>query len=335
MPFTAHMLEQIGEKGKQAKCTVCQQTWTSRSVRSSCPGVPVFPFEALPAHLKTLTALQRERNYPPDPDKADGAYRILKAPYYRLVYDERKAIHRPLSEKQLATIEKRKEAMRTKYTCRICNTFSTGRYERRDFHKGVCNKCQYAIGRYNEQIAWAQSLLENKTILLDIQTEPEVLPYSVQEGTPILISYTSMHLESGETLRQADMSTTEDLYYIRHLVCPMYSALVPYPWVLMLYGSELHTVRYELERNAKGLYLFNPNLTELLVTTHIEYTLEGNRPVSIYSWRDIAWNKGWTTRQTLEHICMLHGVDREGSTAKIMRRFVLHLAGLDMIHLDE
>jgi hypothetical protein len=83
---------------------------------SLLPGFVNHPWRGfLPGYLKTLTALEHERKYPPDPERWDGAYRILRAPYYRLVYDERKAMHVPLTEKQLAAIAKQKATMRARY----------------------------------------------------------------------------------------------------------------------------------------------------------------------------------------------------------------------------
>ncbi len=233
MPFTTHELEEVREGNARAYCRRCGQTWTSWNVRSPCPGVPVYAYEQTPSYLKTEWALSKERKYPPDPEQWDGAYRILKAPYYRVLYDERKAIHKPLSEKQLAAIARRKAATEQKYTCRICATFYTGRYDRRDFFDGVCNHCRYRTRHYNEQIEWALALLENRTTILDIQTDPEVQPYSVQDDTPLLTGYVAMDLETGEILRQGEMHTGDDLFYLKHLVCPTHSDLEPYPWVVI------------------------------------------------------------------------------------------------------
>jgi len=334
MPFTTHRLEEIREGTARARCTRCGQTWTSWHVRSACPGVPVYPYEETPPYLKTLFALERERKYPPDPELWDGAYRILKAPYYRVLYEERKAIHKPLSEKQLAAIERRKAAIEQKYTCWICQTFSTGRHDRRSFFDGVCNQCRYLTRRYNEQIAWAQALLENQTVVLDLQTDPEVHPYSIQEDEqPLLTGYTAMDLETGAILRHAEMKWTEDLYYLKHLVCPDFSALEPYPWVLDLYPGALYAVRFELQRNAKGVYLFNPNLQGLLGTWNLELAIRDGRPTSVFGWQDLPHNKHMTARQVLEMVCTLHEVAAQGPTVELMRSLVLHLAALQPIEL--
>jgi len=303
-------------------------------VRSACPGVPVYLYEQTPSYLKTLTQLQRERKYPLDPEQWDGAYRVLKAPYYRLLYDERKAIHKPLTEKQLAAIARRKAATRQKYTCRVCHTFSTGRYDRRDFFDGVCNHCRYMTRRFNEQIEWARSLLDNQTVVLDIQTEPEIQPYSAQEEKPLLTGYVAMDLETGAILQQAEMQRTEDLYSLKYLVCPDFSALTPYPWVLNLDPGALYAVRFELERNNKrGVYLFNPNLQELLATLHLEMALKDGRPTSVYGWKDLPHNQHMTARQVLEGVCILHEVPPQGTTVELMRSLVLHLAALQPIEL--
>ncbi len=63
MPLTTH---RIVTEGKKSRCTRCHQTWTGK-VRVDCPGVRVYPFEEVPSYLKTITTLERERKYPPDP----------------------------------------------------------------------------------------------------------------------------------------------------------------------------------------------------------------------------------------------------------------------------
>ncbi len=148
-----------------------------------------------------------------------------------------------------------------------------------------------------------------------------------------MIGYTAMDLESGEILRRAEMQWTDDLYYLKHLVCPDFSALVPYPWVLTLYPSSLYAVRFELQRHAKGLYLFNPNLQEVLVTLHLELALRDGRPTSVFGWKDLPHNQHMTARQALEMVCTLHEVPVQGTTVELMRSLVLHLTTLQPIEL--
>jgi hypothetical protein len=187
---------------------------------------------------------------------------------------------------------------------------------------------------YLPQIAWARVLVDNQAIVLDIRTQPDVHPYMEEPERPLLTGFTALDLGSGEVLYEADMTRREDLHYIGWLCCPEYSALDPSPNVIICYPSSLYAVRFELERNVKkGLYLFNPNLTEVLVSAHVDYVLVDGRPQSVYGWNDQTWFKGWTARQALEHVCGLHGIDDASteSTVALLRRLVLHLAALDPI----
>jgi hypothetical protein len=59
--------------------------------------VPVYISYKVPGELKTFTQLAREQKQPADRALPNGAYRILRAPYYRFLYDEREAL--PLERK--------------------------------------------------------------------------------------------------------------------------------------------------------------------------------------------------------------------------------------------
>ena len=326
-------MHKIEKRGKLYFCEVCKQSWTSSDIRSKCPGVQVYPYGAFPAYLKTETTLKRERKFIGD-RQPDGAYRILKSPYFRYVYDERKIPVKVLTEKQLATQAKREQTLREKYTCRFCEAYYTDRYDRQAFNKEdhVCHKCQHAIRRYNSQIFWARALIKNETIVLDIRTSPEIMPYSMQEKPSLLIGYTAISLATGEVLYEADMSRREDLWHIEKLVCPKRpDLLVPCPSVLSLYPSALYAVRFELQRNAKGVYLFNPNLHELLVNANLEYVMQESRPISMWGHRDLPIGREITSRQLLEEVSTLHHVEPVGSTVNLMRSLVLHLSSLEPV----
>src|SRR5258708_17869547 len=107
-------VESIQKGALRFRCSICKQEWTASS-RAACPGVPVL--FARDPHFKTMTTLAKERKYPVDLERPDAAYRILNAPYYGWLYDERKCVAKPLTARQIEAREKRQATMKAKYGC--------------------------------------------------------------------------------------------------------------------------------------------------------------------------------------------------------------------------
>lgn len=348
-----HTIIALKEGSIRARCTVCLQTWTSRDIRSSCPGARVYHFEELPSYLKTPTALWREeRKVPPDYSKPNGAYRILKAPYYRLVYDSRSAIAQPLTERQIAANEKRKATMRQRYGCKLCDTY----YRKDDlqwFKNGVCQHCQNAAGSWNSLIEWARHMLQEEAIILDITTEPEKRPISFTGQAPncyyekttnthliawsrpetfTLTGYQALSLTSGDVIHCIEQFTDEkDYIELRHLLIPPSSALVPYPLVLMT-SDVTAEIAYRAARESKQQRERNPNL-ELLPIAYYYLARTGR------TWTRILESdgSGRTERQHLEYAattCEMQ-LEQDESTSALLRRFVLHLAAQERIEMEE
>lgn len=345
MPFTSHRL--IAYEDKKPTCLLCKQTWSSWKVRSACPGVPVYPFEEVPSYLKTFTALGRERKYPPDPDKWDGAYRVLKAPYYRLLYDERKAIHQPLTEKQIAANEKRKVTQRERYGCRLCDTY----YRKEDVvhfsEDKVCLHCQNGKRSWNELLAWASHIMHEEPLILDIFTHPIERAVTDAGGKtpdcyydPIerkmlfecfkpdayqLIGYQTMHLLSGEIERRVEQIATQDeLSYLQYLLSPYTSSLLPPPFVLMA-TSMAREIAYQAAWRGYGSEEHKKNENMDFVPKGYHYIARTGR-----TWTNILerGQHGHTERGMLEHACQTCDVviGEQESIASMIRRFVLHLA---------
>ena len=89
MPMYRH--QTVIRNDKRVECALCKQTWKS-DPSGVCPGVKVYPFGQFPSDFKTFTQLKQEGKQPADRALPDGAYRILRAPYYRFFYDGRKAV---------------------------------------------------------------------------------------------------------------------------------------------------------------------------------------------------------------------------------------------------
>lgn len=163
-----HRLEHIHQGNVRWRCVRCKQTWT-KSPTSRCPEVPVLA--AKDPHFQTLTALEKARKYPLDATRPDAAYRLLRAPYYGWLYDERLCIHRPLTDARLNANEKRRTTMRARYGCRLCNRH----YAKADqdlFRDCVCPTCQANVRDWNELIAWSRQMIEDGALVLHLETAP-------------------------------------------------------------------------------------------------------------------------------------------------------------------
>lgn len=309
--------------------------------------MPVYDFERVPAYLKTLTTLARERKYPLDAHQWDGAYRILKAPYYRLLYDERKAVAKPLTEKLQQAVEKQRHTMREKYGCKLCDTY----YRKADqqwFKDGICADCRNAARSWNELLAWARKLVHEEPVILAITTEPAERPPDFSGRAPGIYYDASRHRAlidwykpetfrllgyevvtlSGAVKRKVEhITTAEELAYVRHLVAPQ-----PAPLVLMISpaAAEIAFVGATAGERARQM---NPNLETLPMAW--DYQARVGR-----TWKrilEIDNPHGHTERDYLVYACQVCGVASEAtvSIAHLLRRFVLHLAEQEDVALDE
>jgi DNA polymerase III epsilon subunit-like protein len=134
-----HQLEAIREGSARWRCTICQQTWTSRDVRSVCPAVLTFAsWASVPAdHFVTWTELRR-RHYTTRRAAPHAAVRILKSPYFRYLYDIQRSTPVLLSEKRQAAIAKAKATSQAHFTCCMCQEYVTSQEARKAFVDQVC-----------------------------------------------------------------------------------------------------------------------------------------------------------------------------------------------------
>jgi hypothetical protein len=119
-----HQLEAIREGSARLRCTICQQTWTSRNVRSTCPGVPTFAtWSSVPADRFVTWMELRRRHFTTSRAVPHAAVRILKAPYFRYLYDLQRSTPLSLSPARESAVAKANATLSSHFTCRMCDTF--------------------------------------------------------------------------------------------------------------------------------------------------------------------------------------------------------------------
>lgn len=352
----AHRLEQIHRGNARFRCTICKQEWTA-SPRVACPGVPVLT-ERDP-HFKTMTALAKERKYPLDLEKPDAAYRILNAPYYGWLYDERKYLYQPLTEQQQQAAQKRRTTMKAKYGCRLCDNYYTAK-DRARFHGDVCELCWSRATVWNELLAWCQALVEARAFTLTLETTPADRPLNDYGACPArfidrmdayfkassyrLIGYEALNLVSGEQQFGVErIREPRDLLDLRYLLTPAISAIAQPPVVIAPGRFALDIAYRMLDIDSRRLsnapgrkspFELNPQL-QIMATQGRRYHLYRDRAWhSCTAFSDSGLEEGQTEYDQLTMVCERLGIIPERafeSTAMLMRRIILHLAAQELI----
>jgi DNA polymerase-3 subunit epsilon len=162
----------LSENG-QYRCALCQRRWRTKP-RSPCVGVPCYEYGCWPDTLYTATQLRRLKLKPPE--KPDGYYPLVKAPYRRLLYDINRATPRRVpTERQREAIAKMRLALVETYTCRGCgySDASHGR-SRSGVRGGYCPACWRELRHRRRQArvcAWAKAYLQaGDFVVLDSET---------------------------------------------------------------------------------------------------------------------------------------------------------------------
>lgn len=340
--FTTHELQEIREGTARFRCRLCKQTWTS-SPRSACPGVPVLA-EPDPRY-KTMTALEKERKYL-DWTKPDRAYRIRNAPYYNWLYDEKKAIPRPLTERQQAANEKRRATMRDKYGCRFCDIHYTAKDQER-FVNRVCPKCQSHINGWNELVSWACQMVASQALILHLETLPAERPRDDYGTCPPayrarmqayfdrasyqLKGYAALELLSGETRFEHEQIETErDLQDLRYLLAPALSEIASAPAVVAPSPFAASIAHRLLNTSAHNPAVhFIPHGYHY----HVYRARAWHRVLGVYE----SINEGQTEREQLVSIRDTLGIPPERAyepSAWLIRQIILYLAEQEPMQVE-
>lgn len=200
-----HQLKAIREGSARLRCIVCQQTWTSRDVRSVCPGVPTFAsWASVPAdRFVTWTELRR-RHYTTSRAIPHAAVRVIKSPYYRYLYDLQRSTPVSITPEREAAIAKAKQTSLARYTCRMCGTYYASPEARNAMVDQVCQHCQWEVREWNQHVAWAREMLEREAVLLEVETSQ---PDPEQSGQSV--GCTLLDLVSGTTLRSGTLTSAD------------------------------------------------------------------------------------------------------------------------------
>ena len=192
---------------------------------------------------------------------------------------------------------------------------------------------------------------QEEALILDIRTDPPERPitfygkapsiyYDVHEDRHLIkwsdpatfpvIGYQTLDLLTGEIERDVEITKEEDLFYLRHLITPRESRLVPYPLVLVV-STVVADLAYQCVISGwAGVNTRNPNLDTLPLG--YSYHARVDR-----SWEGILQHdRGHTEREHLLHTCQVLGVKLEGTETPgmLLRRLVLHLAEQDPILVE-
>ncbi|HLV97366.1 MAG TPA: 3'-5' exonuclease [Ktedonobacterales bacterium] len=310
-----HQLETIHEGSARLCCTICQQTWTSKDVRSVCPGVPTFAsWFSVPAdRFVTWTELRR-RHYTTSRAVPHAAVRIIKAPYYRYLYDLQRSTPITIAPERQQAIAKAKATSQAHYTCRMCQEYYTSPDERKAFVAQVCKHCQWEVREWNRRVAWAREMIQQEAVLLEVETYK---PDPKQPGQPV--SCTLLDLASGTILRSGAL-LPED--------APALAALIdhhPTP-VLTWDGEGLWALR-DWAQGATGKVVLFGRMEHL--AEHLTHTRQGEQVVV---WETRPYENGYPVAD-LAWYCAAYGVEAGSTHLETMRRLVLHLAAQEPLVL--
>lgn len=126
-----------------------------------------------------------------------AAVRVLRAPYYRYLYDLELATPVLLSPEREAALAKAKQTSLARFTCRMCATYYASPHERQALVAQVCKHCQREEREWNRRVVWARELIQQEAVLLVEAERAE----PAQPGQPIgctvldLASRTTRHTE--------------------------------------------------------------------------------------------------------------------------------------------
>ncbi len=312
-----HQLEAMQAEGVRLRCTVCQQTWTSRHIRSVCPGVPTFAsWTSVPAdRFVTWTELRR-RHYTAIRAVPHAAVRILKAPYYRYLYDIERSTPVIIPPEREIAIEKARRSLAERFTCRMCGHFYRSPDKRKAFIAQVCDHCQEQVRKWNKHLAWAREMVQQQAVLLDVQTV-KTDPY--QHGHPV--DCTVLDLASGTTLR-AGALTPDDAPALAELIDQQHTPVLTWD------GEGLWALRDWAQAIIGQMVLFGrmEHLAE-----HLTHTRQGERVVA---WETRPFEHGWPLAD-LAWYGAAYSVEAGATRLETMRRLVLHLAGQEPLVLEQ
>ena len=313
-----HQLEAIHDGSARLRCTVCQQTWTSRDVRSACPGVPTFAsWGSVPAdRFVTWTELRR-RHYTASRSVPHAAVRVLRAPYYRYLYDLQLATPVLLSPERQAALAKAKQTSLARYTCRMCGRYSASSEERQALVAQVCRHCQREVRQWNQHVAWARELLQRQAVLVEVQMQPATEPHE----SPQPAGCTVLDLASGTLLRSGAIVPAD---------APALAALLdhhPTP-VLTWDGEGLGTLR-DWAQAVMGRWIGFGRMERL--AGQLTHARQGERVVA---WRERPYQQGYPV-DDLAWYCTAYGVEAGPTRLETMRRLVLYLAAQQSLVLEQ
>ncbi|HEU5381402.1 MAG TPA: hypothetical protein VFV38_38760 [Ktedonobacteraceae bacterium] len=296
---------------------MCQQTWTSRHIRSVCPGVPTFAsWASVPAdRFVTWTELKR-RHYTAIRAVPHAAVRILKAPYYRYLYDIERSSPVILPPERQAAIEKAHRSLQERFTCRMCGHFYRSPDKRKAFIAQVCDHCQEQVRKWNQHVTWAREMLQQQAVLLDVQTV-KADPY--QHGHPVDCAV--LDLASGTTFR-AGALTPDDAPALAELIDQHQTPVLTWD------GEGLWALRDWAQAITGQVVLFG-RMERL--AGHLTHTRQGERVVA---WETRPYENGYPV-DDLEWYGVAYSVEAGPTRLETMRRLVLHLAAQEPLMLAE
>ena len=166
--MTQHTLMKIGGGWK---CSVCSQKWDAKP-RGDCLGVPVYSWDAWPTGMLTEKQMKAKRLIPGDVAALIRYSKAADGSGFLKVYRESDGTPKPArTEAQLAAAEKRKIAIKKRWTCNECGGEM---HDMREYRGGMCFDCQDKWQRESDRQGAAEEarrlLLRDDLVIWDSET---------------------------------------------------------------------------------------------------------------------------------------------------------------------